>query len=309
MKKYWIILIAGLLLCGFPFPAYAEDENEKADYVCIGSFAEENEPYEYLPDVLENTCIYKLRYITGNSAYRSSKYECNVRADEMYLYVIIEKQYFEKHFNYEDMYSIQLKDAGKTMDIQVDEEGGINTVALLTLYDTEKNDYLICASLADLEITTNYFVGDGYLGEYVSDISFVPELMGDAAIYKFRILSTSSPVTKNYVFVVCSKAYYEARKDQNIGYRLFLEDCGLKYKDQTVWSFMNLETQSYMNIQEYDLDEMKSWVEGPEEQVDTGYNRFLYFIKHASTGTWVIIVVAFLLICEICYVFIKKRKK
>ncbi len=216
----------------------AAAQEEPADYTCIGQFVQgsEEEPwlrdeeYEYLPEQLKDTRIYRFQRITGYVEHCPKEYEFTANT---YINIIMEKAYFDQHFNFEDPVSIQLKDAGESIEMEL-EEGNVQNVPLLTLYDAEAGEYMTGQVLAGADpLGGAVFHGMGYIEEFMEDCHLLPELMPDAGVYKFHILHTTDPVTKDYVFVLCSKAFYEEKKTQNIGIEILCAlNYGFQYKGQ-----------------------------------------------------------------------------
>lgn len=319
MKKTGFILCLFLMLCFSCIQVFAQDE--RADYTCIGRFVQGSdeeywlidEQYEYLPELLKDTRIYRFQYITGHADYCPSEYEFTVKTD-IYINIIMEKAYFDEYFNYEDPFSIKLRAAGQSIDMEV-EENIIRNIQLLTLYDAEQNIYLTSQALAGADLDNGeLFHGMGYLEQFVEDYDLLPELLPDAGIYKFHILHSTDFITKNYIFVICSKDFYEQKKEQNMGIEIFyIYNYGFQYKGQSLWSLMDLSTQDYCTLRGYDLDVMKSWLKkdtvSDTDGVQTG-------VEDAITGetdyfSWdkIFAGIIVLVLGEILYLWIKKRKK
>lgn len=314
MKKAGFIIGLFLLLCFSCIRVSAQDES--ADYTCIGRFVSgsdeeywlKDEQYEYLPELLKDTRIYRFQFITGHEDYCPSEYEFTVKTDT-YINIIIEKAYFDEHFNYEIPFSIKLKAADQSIDMEL-KEGSIKNIPLLTLYDAEQNIYLTSQALTGIDLKNGeLFHGMGYLEEFMDDYELLPELLPDAGIYKFHILHSTDSITKNYIFVICSKAFYEQKKEQNIGIEiLYIYNYGLQYKEQPLWSLMDLSTQDYCTLREYDLNVMKSWLENDAvsetDDEDQITEKTDYFSQSKIFAGVIVLVLG-----ELLYLGIKKRKK
>jgi hypothetical protein len=367
-KKYAAVCILVLLVIeSFHLPAFAQNteellhvngaaekntfwsypEQERADYTCIGKFVTEeaegfvmtDEPYEYLPEQLQDTRVYQLECIDNAWDYISETYEYDHYYIEdgysniiTYVYVLMEKSYFDQNFAYDQPFTIKMNGTEEHIEFST-EDGETHSVPLLSLYDQETGQYLNSASLEgmedlNLEDEAEEFRGQGYFEERVAlyENENLSSIMPDAGIYKFHILSDMGESAKNYIYVVCSEKFYEDNKDNGIEI-LYAKNYGVEYNGQPAWFLMFLTTQEYNTLRIYDLNEMKSWynpqsnngasqgedaADGQERETavsDMQENNLERFFENVPTIVWVVAGVVLLAIAEGLYILLKKRKQ
>ena len=275
---------------------YAEEANYTGEVVLLGRFVESTETgdgslvekgytsgedYEYLPDQLEATKIYRFeQYSEIYNATTSStsgslpenittSYALSLSAK--YSNVILEESFFEENFEYGVYYRIEFyidrDEVCEVKNIYSEDADKDDTVSCLTLYDEDTGEYL--KEIA--EVPENFFewmeydsseeidriMCDGYLEEVVDEYTVFPELIGDGVICNFRIIKNNSDketVRDDYIYVFCGRDYYEkyAGRALRIAYSL---SYGMTYEGESVYSLYYANYMNYSMVIEFTDEE------------------------------------------------------
>lgn len=238
-----------LMMAVFLFPANSSAAASEEGGVVYGYFERDIGEVEYLPDELLNTHIYTFVPLSShNQSFDFDRLSC----DNNNFLIVMESDYFKSNFEFKEKATIRLY----FTNIEYG-NGKLGTV--YNEVNKEYSEYCLPGELS----TDNFTHNKGYFEEKLESCEFLPSVLQDTYIYKFKIIESMDefPKYSDYIYVLCEADYFESNLGFEAGFRFIAFETDMTYEGREVYTLYNFEAMDYFDDFNFDVFDKDTMIE------------------------------------------------